>query len=850
MKIILTLLIAATFTTLCRAQTQPTFTFDCRFTDKPITIDGKADEDAWKQAAVIDNFRAWWKKDDDPKSHAATKARMLWDRDYFYFFVEMEDRDLIDDNFEHQGRLWLKDVFEIFFRPADDKPAYYEFEVTPLNKTLELYFPSRNSGGYDKYKDLTHIKWETAVQLRGTVNKSDDRDEGWSVEGRIPWRDMAMTGGRPNVGEKWKFAFHRGDYSSANKTDDLMSCAPLTKQEFHRYEDYPTVQFVGPQTSAAPGSSTKRIAWTGSHVVGSPDGPLPYTVTRAFAKLKLFQPLYVSEEPGSDAFFLLQHLGSWSGPGRLLRFKNDPNVDSAQTLLDMDRLAYGMTLHPDFVHNGYLYIISNGPSSQPRPYKDRISRFTVDRKPPYGIDPKSEQIILEWDSNGHDGGDLAFGPDGYLYHASGDGSADSDANLRGQDITHLNSAMLRLDVDHPDAGKAYSIPKDNPFINTPGARPEIWAYGFRNPWRIAFDRFTGALWVGQNGQDLWEEVYLVHKGENYGWSVYEGSHPFNLNRARGPTGIVFPVVEHPHSEMRSISGGVVYYGSKLPQLRGAYIYGDWSTGRIWGVKHDGKQVTWHQELARTTLQIVGFRETAAGDLLVVDQGGGLYYLTPAPTDAPHPSFPTKLSETGLFRSTKDNIPDPALIAYDVNAPLWSDGAAKERFIAVPNDGKLEMTPTHGWNCPEGTVLVKTFSLETQAGMPRRIETRLLTKQLGQWVGYSYLWNDDQTDATLVAAEGIDRDYSVRDATAQGGERTQRWHFPSRAECMTCHSRAANFVLGLSTLQLNRDHEYAGMRENQLSHLERLGMLSVDYGAHVRQWVLQQLRDSGKTFHEA
>src|SRR5207248_10439743 len=121
---------------------------------------------------------------------------------------------------------------------------------------------------------------------------------------------------------------------------------------------------------------------------------------------------------------------------------------------------------------------------------------------------------------------FAFGPDGYLYHCAGDGTSDSDTNLRGQDITHLTSAMIRIDVDHPADGKNYSVPKDNPFINTPGARPEIWAYGFRNPWRIAFDRKTGDLWVGQNGQDLWEQVYFVRRGEHYGWSVYEGSHAF------------------------------------------------------------------------------------------------------------------------------------------------------------------------------------------------------------------------------------------------------------------------------------------------------------------------------------
>src|SRR5205807_261341 len=140
------------------------------------------------------------------------------------------------------------------------------------------------------------------------------------------------------------------------------------------------------------------------------------------------------------------------------------------------------------------------------------------------------------------------------------------------------------------------------------------------------------------------------------------SHPFNLSRKRGPTPIIPPTVEHAHSEMRSLTGGVVYYGAALPDLQGAFIYGDWSTGRIWGVKHDGRRVTWHKELARTTLQITGFRETAAGELLVIDHGSGIFKLVPAPPAPANEKFPTRLSETGLFASTKDHAPAPGVIA--------------------------------------------------------------------------------------------------------------------------------------------------------------------------------------------
>ena len=161
-------------------------------------------------------------------------------------------------------------------------------------------------------------------------------------------------------------------------------------------------------------------------------------------------------------------------------------------------------------------------------------RYTVDRKPPHRIDPASKHVIIEWASNGHNGGDLAFGNDGYLYVTSGDGSSGSDAHLTGQTLDDLLAGMLRIDVDHPDAGRNYGVPKDNPFVDRPGARPEIWAYGLRNPWRLSFDRKSGQLWVGKNGQDLWEQVYLIKKGGNYGWSVSEGSHVFHGRPQGGP----------------------------------------------------------------------------------------------------------------------------------------------------------------------------------------------------------------------------------------------------------------------------------------------------------------------------
>ena len=570
----------------------------------------------------------------------------------------------------------------------------------------------------------------------------------------------------------------------------------------------------------------QRIPWTESRLIGSPDPPLPYRVVRAYEKLPLFAPVYLRPEPGTDRAFFVDHKGAWKEPGGLRYFTDRDDASASQPLLPLDRLIYGFCFHPEYRDNGFIFLITNGPMSETNK-QDRISRFTITSLPDGELKADSELVILEWDSNGHNGGDLAFGPDGNLYCPTGDGTSDSDTLETGQGLHDLLAVMLRLDVDHPADGKAYSIPPDNPFVNAPGARPEIWAYGFRNPWRMDYDHQLNQLWLGQNGQDLWEQVYLIRRGENYGWSVQEGSHPFYLQRATGPQPITPPVAEHHHSESRSLTGGIVYRGSKLPELDGCFIYGDYSTGKIWGVRHDGTKVTFHRELADTTLQIAGFAANHAGELLIVDHGGGFYRLEPTPPQEPT-SFPHRLSETGLFASVREHRLLPSVIPYSVNVQLWSDGAHKERWLAVPGEEKIDYTSTRGWNFPNGSVLVKSFALEQTAGQPetrRWVETRLMVRQQNEWVGYSYRWNDAQTDADLLEAAGADVEFKIADPSVDGGTRKQTWHYPSRAECMVCHSRAVNYVLGLSENQMNRIHDYGTEQVNQLAMLSELGMFS-------------------------
>ncbi len=595
----------------------------------------------------------------------------------------------------------------------------------------------------------------------------------------------------------------------------------------------------------------KRIPWTTSNVKGSPEPPPPYRTERAFPRLKFFEPLDLTYAPGSGRLFVAQR------PGKIHSFVNRPDVEKADLFLELKgKVIYAFAFHPQFAKNRFVYVTYIKNPQKDEPDGTRVARFTASKDEPPRCDPASEKVVLEWPSGGHNGGCLKFGPDGMLYIGTGDGSGIADERQTGQDLGDLFGAILRIDVDRPDPGKGYGVPKDNPFVMMKGARPENWAYGLRQPWRFSFDRKTGALWCGEVGQDLWEMVYKIQKGGNYGWSVVEGTHPFRPERKKGPTPILKPVVEHSHTDFRSITGGFVYRGKRLKDLEGAYVYGDFDTGRVWFLKEAAppphnpgelkvESIVSKGELARTTYRIVSWGEDEAGELYFVDfTGGGIHRLVKDNKKDDSARFPRKLSETGLFASTKDHKVAPGLIPYSVNAQLWGDHATKERFLAIPGDGKIgfdEITYPQpspgappGWRFPDGTVLVKTFGMEMERGNPnsrKRLETRLLhfqqfpgTQEYGDqyWRGYTYVWNDAQTDAELLGEGGKDQVLAVKvgDKVVE-----QNYRFPSRAECTLCHTNAAKFALGVSTLQMNRDHDYGGVTANQLATLEHIGLFT-------------------------
>jgi len=812
----------------------------CRRAAAPLTIDGKADEKAWQQAEAARDFYLPWLGAAAPGAQSPTRARLLWDDQYLYFFADMEDADLHAQIRDHDGKLWTQDAFEIFLKPAADRPGYYEFQVNPQNAVLDMFLPSRDSGGYDRFKADGDFDITTAVTLAGTLNNPVDRDQGWSVEGRIAWKSFMRTGGRPAAGEQWTFALCRVNDSAAGETE-LSTTAALVgtpKPNFHRHEEYTPIRFVGQAPPATQDATTIQSGvlppLTTSHVLGRPDAAPPYQTVRAYPRLQLPHPVAIARPPAGDQLLAIVHDNDWS-PTRIVQFPDDPQADRYRTLLELDAIAYDIAFHPQFARNGYLYIGMNGPMADKAAKQTRIVRYTADLSSPMTLQAASAATIIEWESAGHNGGALDFGPDGMLYITSGDGSSDSDTWNSGQDLTRLLGKVLRIDVDHPEPGRLYAVPPDNPFVGEPDARPETWCYGLRNPWRMKFDPVSGRLWLAQNGQDLFEQVYLVQKGANYGWSASEGGRPFYPDRHRGRP-ITAPTVDHPHAEARSLTGGIVHHGRPLPELRGAYIYGDYATGKIWGIQHDGSRTVWNRELADTILKITGFGTNRDGDLLVLDhtRQGGIYRLEPAPTVATG-DFPRTLSASGLFKSVQAHAMADGILPYSVNAELWSDGAYKERYIAIPSqpgvDRRIGFAAKGGFEFPDATVLVKSFAIERVAGRPESrqwIETRFLTRQQGEWVGYSYAWNADGTDASLVEAGGRDQSYDIADPSAQGGRRKQTWHFPSHAECMVCHSRVANYVLGPSLLQLNKDHDYGGGRvANQVRLLDDLGMLRFD-----------------------
>lgn len=572
------------------------------------------------------------------------------------------------------------------------------------------------------------------------------------------------------------------------------------------------------------------------------------------------EPAYPDLQPLGSVLALLQPPNDstvWyavTQDGIVKRFDNTISVTQATNYIDItDRVnsggelgLLGMAFHPQYATNGEIYLSYTANN----PLRSVISRFVDDSG------SWIEEIILEVGQpySNHNGGNIAFGPDGYLYIGLGDGGSGGDPLGHGQNTTSLLGSMLRIDVD---GATPYAIPADNPFVgnalcndhtvdfNTNNC-PEIYAWGLRNPWRWSFDRNTGDIWLGDVGQNAIEEIDIININANYGWNTMEGDQCYNAASC-DQTGLTLPVAVYSHANNnRSVVGGYVYRGSDpllSVILNDTYLFADTYSTRIWGTSpnNTGYQT---QELLNSDLQVVySFAEANDGELYVLDPAFGvnepgvnIYKVVPGDVTPGDPQPATLLSETGCVESTNPTQPAAGLIPYELISPLWSDGASKQRFMALPNNATIDIDTQGDFHFPIGTVLVKNFFLND-----RIVETRLLMHHINGWQGYSYEW--------LYDIDGNPLDAQLLTTSLSKPIEGQNWYYPAQGECLDCHTNGSNIALGPELQQLNKDFTYTstGRSANQIDTLESIGLFSSALSTVQRNLRLYALDDESVSY---
>jgi uncharacterized repeat protein (TIGR03806 family) len=560
-----------------------------------------------------------------------------------------------------------------------------------------------------------------------------------------------------------------------------------------------------------------------------PSTTVNIAVQRVFPNLPNFtQPIAMLQAPGNDArWYVVEKTGA------VRVFDNAAGVATSTVFLNVasrlnsnpgssndERGLLGMAFHPNYPTNPRAYLFYTGTAAGGG-LVDRVSEFrTTDGGATLSAATELELLNVADPENNHNGGHLAFGPDGFLYIGIGDGGGAGDAHGtigNGQLLTTLLGKMLRIDVANSAAGSTYAIPPSNPYaanarcnVNGTGAAncPEIFAYGLRNPWRWSFDRASGQLWLNDVGQSALEEVNLVTLGGNYGWRCLEGTNTFSTSCGSNP-GPIAPVAQYGRSLGQSTTGGVVYRGSAIPALHGRYLFGDFASGNLW---HISRSTTPTLTLAAgsalsTGLNIASFGQDVAGEAYIVHLGGTLHKIVPGTGGGRQ--IPNQLSATGCVNATTPTQPASGLIPYAPTAPFFSDGAVKTRWLALPDGSQVTINGENDFDFPNGSVLVKNFAIGAAL-----IETRLFMRHSdGVWAGYTYEWNDAGTDATRVVGG--------KTVTKAG----QTWTYPSEAQCLQCHTAGAGRTLGLEVGTLNSDFGYPARSANQLTTLNHIAMLT-------------------------
>lgn len=556
--------------------------------------------------------------------------------------------------------------------------------------------------------------------------------------------------------------------------------------------------------------------------------------SKAFPNLTFTSPLWFGQAPGNSSKAYVAEQG-----GLVWVFDFSSAVTRKTVFLDLtDRTRasgeqglLGFAFAPDFASNKVVYAYySKNANPSTSTGNATVARFTASADGLTANRNSATVLFNEPDPfNNHNGGSLLFGPDGMLYLALGDGGSGGDPQNNAQNLGSVLGKILRF---RPDG----SIPADNPFVAASGARGEVWAYGLRNPYRISFDRGTGQLWAGDVGQNQYEEIDVITKGGNYGWRVREGLHGYPTASTPVPAGSNFiePIFEYNHDLGCSITGGVVYRGGALPALAGQYLYGDFCSNTIWGLRHDNGQRALGNAVLGSVPGPSGFSEDLAGEVYITAFDGSVYRLEAAPTTPGTTPFPQKLSETGLFTNTAALTPNVGLIEYEVNAPFYSDGSRKRRWFGIPQGGTVGFSAQDAFDLPVGSATVKHFEITLANGSNRRLETRVFLRGSDGWQGYTYKWNAAGTDADLLADAQIET-LSVR--ADDGSIRTQDYEYPSRAACLNCHTQAAGIALGVRTAQLNRNKTFGSVTDNQLRAYNNVRLFDRDIGA-AAQYAVQ------------
>lgn len=540
-------------------------------------------------------------------------------------------------------------------------------------------------------------------------------------------------------------------------------------------------------------AATPRASWMASNIKGSPTAPLPYRVELAFPDLHFKSPKSVVEIPGTGRL-LVAHDGS-----KLVSFPKDATVRETSVVADLEKVeghyagAYTVAFHPDFGSNRFMFVAMGHDDGG---WHSRVMRYTLSNDPVPTVVPGSGKFVIRWPAGGHSGGCLGFGKDGFLYISTGDASGPTppDRRTTGQDVSDLLGAVLRINVD---VEAAYEVPGDNPFVDLENARPEIWSYGLRNPWKFGIDPKTGDVFVADNGWETWEMIHKLHRGSNCGWPIMEGRAKLRTEVALGPTPITPPVKDHPHTEANSVIGGPVYRGDAMEDLAGTFVYGDYITGTVWGLKSGDGDEFEHRTLADSDLHIVAFAEGSNGEVFLLDYDttGQLYRLVPSSEPDTSAQFPRKLSETGIFKDVASLEVAEGVVPYHIKAEPWMDGASATRWAAVPGASPLDLDSNE---FPEGTVLVKHLSIKDEHESIRPLETQVLQYEGGSWNPYSYLWQLDGKDATLVPPEG----QNIEIELGAGAQSRRTWRAGSTNECRLCHNAGSGVVLGFNARQLD------------------------------------------------